>query len=316
MNKVLITGAGGFVGSHLVKAELARGSEVVGIDIAPSDKVKEFLDNPNFEYVQKDITDISVLDYYISRTEIMYHLAAIADPKLYCTNPSLVLEIDLEVTQKVVKLCQMNDVKLIFSSTSEVYGKNPMVPWKECADRVLGPAATSRWCYSTSKAVGEHYCHAYGMKGLKFVILRFFNFYGPRLDSLGSGRVMTCFLDKFIKGEPVEVVAPGDQTRCFTYIDDGIAGILASAYSLRGCQETFNIGTSDEISMLNLAKEMKRIGNFDSEIKIIPAYQKYGEGYEDIFRRVPDTSNARRLLHWEPKVSLEDGIRKTIHSYL
>lgn len=315
MNKVLITGAGGFVGSHLVGAELKRGSKVVGIDIAPSDKVKEFLSNPNFEYYQKDITEIGSLDYFISRSEIMYHLAAIADPKLYCTNPAKVLEIDLEVTQKVVKLCYLNKVKLIFSSTSEVYGKNPMVPWKEDADRVLGPASTSRWCYSTSKAVGEHYCHAYGKEGLEFVILRFFNFYGPKLDSLGSGRVMTCFLDKFLKGETVEVVAPGDQTRCFTYIDDGIKGILASAYSMRGKCQTFNIGTSDEISMLNLAKEMKRIGNFDSEIKIIPASQKYGEGYEDIFRRVPDASLARKLLRWEPITNLEEGIKKTIQFY-
>ena len=141
-------------------------------------------------------------------------------------------------------------------------------------------------------------------------------FYGPKLDFVGQGRVMTCFLDKFIKGEPVEVVEPGDQSRCFTYIDDGIAGIMKAAHAPEAEGKAFNFGINVETTMLELAELMKRIGKFKSKIVIIPAEKKYGKGYDDIFRRIPDCTRAKEILGWQPTTSLEEGLKKTIDYYI
>jgi len=313
--KILITGGSGFIGSYLAEAELKRGNKVIALDLAPPTKVKHLLKNPNFKHIQGDMLDENIVEPLVKKFDLIYHFAAIADPALYCDNPLRVLEVDLEGTQKSIKLAYKYNKKFIFASTSEVYGKNLNVPWKEDHDRVLGTTTTHRWSYSTAKAAGEHYCFAYAQKGLRMAICRFFNFYGPRLDFLGKGRVMSCFLEQFLKNKPVTVVEPGDQTRCFTYIDDGIRGILKIAHLLQAEGQVFNLGTTEEISILDLAKLMKKIGKFKSEIKIIPCEEKYGEGYDDIYRRVPDISKAKKILKWEPKISLEEGLKKTINYY-
>ena len=313
--KIFITGGGGFIGSYLAEAELKIGNQVTVLDIAPPDKVAKLMDNPDFKYIQDDMMKKEVMEKLISEHDLFYHFAAIADPQIYCKNPTKVLELDLEGSQMAIKLAHKYKKKIIFSSTSEVFGKNPKVPWKENDDRVLGSTIYPRWSYSSSKAVGEHYCHAYGTRGLKFVILRFFNFYGPRLDFIGKGRVMTCFLEKFLSGEPVEVVEPGDQTRCFTYIDDGIKGIIKAAYAPQAEGTSFNLGLPVETSIIELAELMKKIGNFKSKIIYIPAEKKYGPGYDDIPRRVPNVTKAKKILGWEAATSLEEGLKKTIDYY-
>lgn len=313
--KVLITGGAGFVGSHLAEAELKMGHKVIAFDIASPEKVKHLLDNENFKYVQGDILDKQLVESLVKEADLVYHFAAIANPQVYVDDPLRVLNIDLGGLQLIIELVHKYNKKFIFSSTSEVYGKNLKVPWREDDDRVLGSTRTPRWSYSTSKALGEHYCFAYAKRGLKMVILRFFNFYGPRLDFLGRGRVMPSFLDKFLKGEPVEVVEPGDQTRCFTYIDDGIEGILKAVYLPQAEGEIFNLGSNKEITILELAELMKKIGNFKSEIIIIPAEKKYGKGYDDIFRRVPDITKAKTILNWQAKTTLEEGLVKTINYF-
>jgi len=312
---ILITGGGGFVGSHLAEAEILAGNDVTVIDTAPPDKIPvKIMNNGHLHYMKHDMLNPVVLGGLMEWCDMVYHFAAIADPQIYCDHPEKVLRLDLEGSQLIIKMAYEMQKKIVFSSTSEIYGKNPKVPWSEDDDRVLGSTSKNRWSYSSSKAAAEHYCHAYGTLGLKFVILRFFNFYGPRLDFIGTGRVMTCFLEKFLKGMPVEVVEPGDQTRCFTYISDGIDGIRKAAHSPEAEQGTFNIGTNREISMWELASLMKKIGKFDSEIKLIPAEKKYGKGYDDIFRRIPNCARIMSL-GWEPKVSLEEGIIKTIESF-
>jgi len=312
MKRIVITGAGGFVGSYVVEKELANGNYVIGIDLAPPTKVQEFLDNKNFLYVQEDILKEGVLEAFLKNVDILYHFAAIADPSVYCDNPLRVLQVDLEGSQRAIRLAYEYDIKIIFSSTSEVYGKNPNVPWEESDDRILGSTDKSRWSYSTAKAAGEHYCYAYGKKGLRFVILRFFNFYGPKLDFIGGGRVMTCFLEKFFKGEPVEVVEPGSQTRCFTYIADGVRAVCDAAHSKEAEGLSLNIGAKKEVAIMYLAQIMKIVGGFSSEIVRVPASQKFGSGYDDILRRVPNTDRIYDLLGWKPTVSLDDGLKRTI----
>jgi UDP-glucose 4-epimerase len=313
MSKILVIGGAGFVGSHLCEAELEAGNDVCCYDISDKNKVAHIAYNPKLCILDGDILDTKLLDCFVEASDIVYHLAAIANPKTYCEDPALVLKVDLEGTQEVVKSCWRHNKKLVFASTSEIYGKNPSVPWSEESDRVLGPCSTPRWSYASSKAIGEHYCYAYGAKGLRFTIVRFFNFYGPRLDSIGSGRVIPCFIKSFLSGDQVDVCAPGTQTRCFTYIDDGIRGIRAAARH-KG-NTSFNFGTDREVSMIELAEMMKSLGGFKSEIRIIPASQKYGRGYEDILRRAPDCSKANKELGWWPKVELEEGLMKTIEYY-
>jgi UDP-glucose 4-epimerase len=310
--KIFITGCGGFVGSHLAEAELKNGNTVIGLDIASDDKVRHLYDFRNFKYEIGEILDEQVMDPLVKKSDLIYHFGAIANVQTYCADPLRVLEVNIQSTRLVLQLAFKYDKKVVFSSSSEIYGKNLKVPWAEDDDRILGSTEKHRWCYTGSKAIGEHYCFAYAEKGLEVAICRFFNFYGPRLDFIGKGRVITCFLEKFLNGDPVMVVEPGDQTRCFTYISDGIDGILKLAHKKEAVGNAFNIGNDHEVSMLELAKLMKKIGNFQSEIIMVPATKIYGEGYEDIFRRVPDISKARKILGFKPKISLEVGLKKTI----
>lgn len=313
-SKILISGGAGFIASHLAEEELKAGNEVCCLDIVEPVKIKHLMPYPGFSYVRDDMMS-GCLGDLIEQCDMFYHLAAIADPAIYCEDPIRVLKVDLEATQDAIKICHTLKKKFVFSSTSEVYGKNPQLPWTENADRLLGPTSTSRWVYATAKAVGEHYCYAYGGLGLKFVILRFFNFYGPRLDMLGQGRVIPCFLDKLLKGEDVEVVRPGTQTRCLTYIDDGVQGIMSAAHAPEAEGHVFNLGSKYEITMLELAQLMKRIGNFKSKIKLIDAEKKYGKGYDDIGRRVPECQKAYSYLDWTSRTTILEGLEKTIGFY-
>jgi|SRR3989338_2349607 len=312
---VLVTGGAGFVGSHVVEAELANGNEVTSIDKAPPTKLKHLEGAKNFKHIMGDVLSKDLMIPLIKNADLIYHFAAIANVQTYVEDPLKVMEINIDGLKLVLDNSYKNDKKVIFSSTSEVYGKNLKVPWSEDDDRVLGPTTKQRWCYSSSKAIGEHMCFAYNEMGLKVAICRFFNFYGPKLDFLGGGRVLPVFLGRFLKNEPVTVVEPGDQTRCFTYISDGVDGILKVAHTKAAEGEAFNIGSDEEISILELAKKIKIMGKFSSEITMDSAESVYGKGYEDIFRRVPDISKARKILGWIPKVGIDEGLRKTIKWY-
>ena len=201
--KIFITGGGGFVGSHLAESELKKGNQVVALDLANDEKVKHLLNNPDFEYISADMLNRELIEKYVKWADLIYHFGAIANVQIYCKDPVRVIETNIKSLQIVLELAYQYKKKIIFSSSSETYGKNPKVPWSEEDDRVLGSTNKHRWCYSTSKAMGEHYFFAYADKGLKMAICRFFNFYGPRLDFIGQCRVVTCFLEKFLNNKPV-----------------------------------------------------------------------------------------------------------------
>jgi len=313
--RILVTGGGGFVGSYVVEAELERGNEVTAVDISPPTRLSHLEGKNGFDYVRGDVLSKELMKPLIEDSDLVYHFAAIANVQTYVENPLKVMAIGVDALKLVLDIAFKNDKKVVFSSTSEIYGKNLKVPWSEDDDRVLGSTSKHRWCYSSAKAIGEHMCFAYRDLGLKVAICRFFNFYGPKLDFLGRGRVLPVFLGQFLKNEPVTVVEPGDQTRCFTYISDGVDGILKVAHTKNAEGHVFNIGIDEETPILELAKKIKIIGKFSSEIIMVPAEKIYGKGYEDIFRRVPDISKARKMLGWEPKVSLNEGLDKTINYY-
>ncbi|RME80498.1 MAG: NAD-dependent epimerase/dehydratase family protein [Planctomycetota bacterium] len=311
--KILITGGGGFLGSHLVDAFLKRGDEVVVLDTSPDLKVRHNLSNPRFRYIQNSIFEKDLLESLVAKADLIYHLAAVVGVEHYVGDPLNVLNVNVNGTQQILKLALRYEKKIVFSSTSEVYGKNPNIPFKEDeSDRVLGPTSIDRWCYSTSKAIGEHFCFAYAKLGLKMVIVRYFNIYGPRLDWIDKGRVITIFMGQLLRGEDITVIGDGMQTRCFTYVDDAIQATVAAGLKPEAEGQIFNIGTDVETTIKELAETMIQILPTGSKIRYVNQEEIYGKSYEDIPRRVPSIEKMKKILGVEPSTSLKDGLTKTI----
>ncbi|HXO43680.1 MAG TPA: NAD-dependent epimerase/dehydratase family protein [Thermoanaerobaculia bacterium] len=311
--RVLITGGGGFLGSHLGDGLLAAGHEVMALDIAPDLKVRHNLGKAGFRYLKGSVFDADLLESLVAKADLVYHLAAVVGVEHYVEDPFHVLNVNVNGTQNVLKFAHRYDKRVVFASTSEVYGKSRDTPFREDGDRLLGSTEIDRWCYSTSKAVGEHYCFAYGKLGLPVVIVRFFNAYGPRLDRIDVGRVITIFMGQLLRGEDLTVIGDGKQTRAFTYVDDAVLALVRAGTLPEAVGRIFNIGTDRETTILELAETMIRAHpGTGSKVKLVRQEDVYGESYEDIPRRFPDITRMRTILGVEPKVPLEEGLRRTI----
>ena len=313
--KALITGGAGFLGSHLSDSLLRRGDEVVIVDLIDKSnqhKIEHLISHKNFRFYRGSVLDRDLMDKLIWECDKVFHFAALVGVHHYVERPYNVLDVNVNGTKLVADLAYKYGKKMIFASTSEIYGRSTKIPFREDDDRVLGPTKVDRWCYSTAKAVGEHYCFAYHQLGLPVVVLRFFNAYGPRLDSIESGRIISIFMGQLLKGKPLTVIGDGSQTRCYTYVDDIVNGIIRSSEVKEAEGEAINLGTNRETSVLELAKAMIEIYGGSHEIQFMEHEGIYGMSYEDIKRRVPDVSKAKHLLNWEAKISLEEGLRKTI----
>jgi UDP-glucose 4-epimerase len=306
--RVLITGGAGFLGSHLADAFIARGDEVFVLDTGAIAKVRHLLNESRFHYIHDSIFNVELLDGLAARVDLIYHLAAVVGVEHYVGDPYETLNVNVNGTQNLLKAAYKYGKKVVFSSTSEVYGRNPKVPWREEDDRVLGATTIDRWCYSTSKAVGEHFCFAYLKLGLPVTVVRYFNIYGPRLDKVDVGRLFTIFMGQLLRGADLTVIGDGAQTRCFTYVTDAVAATIAAGTNRAADGQAINIGVKVETSVLEFAKLMLELyGPTKSKIKFVTQEQVYGNSYEDIPRRVPDNSKMRQLLGFEPKVSLREG---------
>jgi UDP-glucose 4-epimerase len=310
--KILITGGAGFLGSHLTDAFLARGDDVTILDVIGDLKVRHRLDNPRFRYVRDSVLNAEILDGLVVRSDLVYHLAAVVGVEHYVGDPYEVLNVNINGTQAVLKAAYRHNRKVILASTSEVYGRNPRIPFSEEDDRVLGSTQRDRWCYSTSKAAAEHFCFAYHRLGLPVVVLRYFNVYGPRLDKLDVGRVVTIFMGQVLRGEPVTVIGDGKQTRCFTYVDDAIRATVAAGIDARAVGQIFNVGSDQEVSILELARTMIRVAGSPSEIRFVTQEAIYGDSYEDVPRRVPSLRRLHEILGVRAETPLQEGLRRTI----
>jgi UDP-glucose 4-epimerase len=311
--KILITGGAGFLGSHLADAFIARGDEVFVLDTGAIAKVRHLLDNPRFQYMLDSVFNVELLDSLVAKTDLIYHLAAVVGVEHYVADPYETLNVNVNGTQNVLKGAYKHGKRLVFSSTSEVYGRNPKVPWGEDDDRVLGSTRIDRWCYSTSKAVGEHFCFAYHKLGLPVTVVRYFNVYGPRLDRVDVGRLFTIFMGQLLRGADLTVVGNGMQTRCFTYVTDAIEATMAAGVKPEANGHAVNIGTAVETTVLDFAKLMLELyGPGKSKIKFVTQEQVYGKSYEDIPRRVPEVAKMRTLLGVSAKVELRDGVARTM----
>jgi len=312
MLRILITGGAGFLGSHLAEAFLARGDAVIALDTGSQAKVRHLLDRERFRLVVDSVMSPDILDGLAAQADIIYHLAGVVGVEHYVADPYQVLNVNINGTQNVLRAAFKHGRRMVFASTSEVYGRNPAVPWREDADRVLGPSTIDRWCYATSKAAGEHFCLAYRRLGLPVTILRYFNVYGPRLDRLDVGRVITIFMGQLLRGEPLTVIGDGSQTRCFTYVTDAVRATVAAGLLATAAGEVINVGTDQETSIRRLAEAMIEIGGGTSTVRFVPQQTVYGQSYEDVPRRVPDVTRMAQLLGVRANTPLDDGLARTI----
>jgi UDP-glucose 4-epimerase len=311
---VLITGGGGFIGSHLAEGHLKRGDQVWAVDTGMNLKVRHLLPNPKFHYVKASVLDEGAMEAFVIRADLVYHHAAVVGVEHYVDDPFNVLNVNILGTLNLLRLAHRHGKRLVFASTSEVYGRNPKVPWKEEDDRVLGATTTDRWCYSTSKAAAEHYAWAFLRMGLDVSVVRYFNIFGPRLDKIDVGRVITIFMGQILRNEPLTIIGDGKQTRCFTYIDDAVRGTMAAGLKKEAIGGAFNIGDDRETTILELAETMLRISGRDpgKNLKFVKQEQIYGSRYEDIPRRVPDITRMRKILGVTPRTTLGAGLKATI----
>jgi len=315
--KILVTGGAGFIGSHLVDALLSWGHEVIALDNLfirdNEDNLSQAKGNKNFHFVVGDILNKELVEKLVEKSELIFHLAAIVGVKYVVDNPLLTIRVNVEGTLNILSSAHKYKRKVVIASSSEVYGRNCRVPLGERASRVLGPTWIPRWCYSAAKALDEHLAFAYHQNGLPVSCVRYFNIYGPRINSLGYGTVIANFIRQALKGEPLTVHGDGKQTRSFTYVSDAVEGTILAGMKDEAIGNVFNIGSPlDEISINELAVLIKKLTNSSSPIIHIPYEDYYGSKHEDVPRRCPNINKARKYLGFEPKVRLEEGLVKTI----
>jgi len=313
MEKILVTGAAGFIGSNLCSALLEKGHAVCAVDNlsqSTTRNIETHFATPGFEFVQEDVCDEAAMLRLAKGTAVIVHLAAFKIPRY--GNAFDTLTINVHGTESVLKAAKERQARVVFASTSDVYGKNPHLPFSETHDLYLGETNVKRWAYAVSKIMDEHYAFAYQQEyGIPVTALRFFGGYGPGQNTTWWGGPQSVFIDAALKDLPMEIHGDGQQTRSFTYIADHVDGIMRAMFSPKAVGEIFNLGNVHEVSILELALLIWRLaGKGEPKLKLI-SYQTFGK-YEDVRNRVPEISKARNLLGFEPKVGLEEGLRKTI----
>lgn len=310
--KALITGGAGFIGSHLAEHLLSSGHAVAIIDDLSSgrlDNIQHLTEEPRFHFTLDTITNEAVMDHLASECDVIYHLAAVVGVGMVLHSPLRTIETNVMGTATVLRVADRHRRKVVLASTSEIYGKSDKVPFAEDDDRVLGPTTRSRWSYSASKAVDEFLTLAYWKeRALPTVIVRLFNTIGPRQTGR-YGMVVPRFVAQALAGQPLTVYGDGTQTRCFTDVRDVVRGMVELAGCKQAEGQVFNLGSSREIAIADLARLVISLTGSQSEIVYIPYDQAYGAGFEDTKRRVPDTSKVKALIGWEATIPLEDSIR-------
>jgi nucleoside-diphosphate-sugar epimerase len=335
MKKILILGVNGFIGHHLSKRIIATTPwEVYGMDMS-TDRVADLLEEKRFHFFEGDITiNKEWMEYHIRKCDTVLPLVAIATPATYVKEPLRVFELDFEANLPIVRACVKHRKRLIFPSTSEVYGMSRDREFdSDTSDLVLGPINKPRWIYSCAKQLMDRVIWAYGMEQqLDFTLFRPFNWIGAGLDSIntpkeGSSRVITQFLGHIVRGEPIKLVDGGQQKRSFTYIDDGIDALLKIIQNAQkvASGKIYNIGNpKNNLSVRRLAELMlKKALKYDEyrthakRVKIVnvAAAAYYGKGYQDVQNRVPQIANTRRELRWTPRVGMMDALDRIFEAY-
>ena len=333
---ILILGVNGFIGNALTRRILETTDwDVYGMDLAAS-KLEHSLGHERFHFLEGDITiNKEWIEYHVKKCDVVLPLVAIATPATYVKEPLRVFELDFEENLRVIRQCVKYRRRVVFPSTSEVYGMSTDPEFDEdTSPLVLGPINKPRWIYSCSKQLLDRVIAAYGQQeGLHYTLFRPFNWIGPKLDDIdaakeGSSRVVTQFVINLFRGEPIRLVDGGEQKRCFTWVEDGIDGLMAIIADEHGAAngQIFNLGNpANEASVKELAEKLVRL--YEARRSEIPNWTPprieevnsasyYGKGYQDILTRKPSIAKARKLLGWSPKVSMDEALEMTFDAFL
>ena len=311
--RVLVTGGAGYIGSHLVDRLVHLGHNLSVIDDLSTGSLRNLdMARPHIEFVEGSILDEALVERLVRDNDIVFHLAAAVGVGHIVEKPLASLITNVRGAEHVIGAATRHDKRLLVASTSEIYGKTKKMPMSEDDDRVLGSTTIARWGYSTAKAIDEHLALAHAAEGRRVSVVRYFNSYGPRLDPRGYGSVVANLMRQALNNEPLTVHGDGTQTRCFTYVTDTVectvrAGLDDGAQGL-----VFNVGNDRETTILELARKIIALTGSRSDVSFVSYEARYGKGFEDTVRRVPDVRRARDVLNFSARIDLDEGLQRTL----
>jgi UDP-glucose 4-epimerase len=315
----LVTGGAGFIGSHLVDRLVDQGDDVTVLDDFSTGRrsnIRDHAERDTVRIIEGTILDEALVETLADGCDRVFHLAAAVGVAHIIANPLGSIQVNSRGTENVLTACAHHERKVLIASSSEVYGRGGRVPMHEDDDRILGSTVIPRWSYATAKALDEHLLLAHAAQGLRGVIVRYFNIYGPRMDPQGYGSVMATFLRQALTREPLTVYGDGLQTRCFTYIDDCIDGTMLAMELPSAEGQVFNVGNAaTETAIAELARRVIETTGSPSSIVHETYESHFGKGFEDTRRRVPSAARASEGLGWTARVDLDAGLRRTLESW-
>jgi UDP-glucose 4-epimerase len=313
--RVLVTGGAGFIGSHLSETLLESGNEVWALDDLSTgrlENLRTFERHPRFRFLEASVLDASVVHGLVAQCDRVFHLAAAVGVKYVLENPLRSLITNIRGTEVVLEAADEHHARVMLFSSSEVYGKGVSVPFAEDDDRLMGPTNKLRWSYACGKAVDECLAQAYYQQHqLPVAVVRCFNTCGPR-QSAAYGMVIPNMVERALRDQPILVYGDGNQSRCFAAVSDVVRGALLLAESRAAEGEIFNVGTEEEVTILELAKRVRRVCHSSSPIEFVPYEKVYGDSFEDMRRRVPDLTKIREAVAYKPMVSLDQLLELTV----
>lgn len=313
--KALITGGAGFIGSHLAQELIGEGYKVAVLDNLSTGRLENVLhlkENPDFELVIGTVLNEYLVDKLVEKCDVIFHLAAAVGVELIVKKPLESLTTNIKGSETVLEMAYRYNKKILITSTSEIYGKNVNGPLKEGDDRILGSPLKARWSYSTAKAVDEMLAYVYWKeKHVPSIIVRLFNTVGPGQTGY-YGMVVPRFIEQALNNQPLTVYGTGKQSRCFVHVKDVVQALIKLAKDPRAVGEVFNIGSQEELTIEQLAKEIIKITKSKSRIKYIPYEKAYEEGFEDMQRRIPDTSKINKLIGFKPTYNLSEIVKDIV----
>lgn len=316
--RVLITGGAGFIGSHLAEAHLQRGDEVFIIDDLSTgsiDNIQHLRGRPRFHYVIESVRHAPTVAELVDQCDVVFHLAAAVGVKLIVESPVRTIETNVHGTEVVLSQANKKKKKVLVASTSEVYGLSDAVPFREDGNLVLGATTKGRWSYACSKALDEFLALAYWReRKLPTILVRLFNTVGPRQTGQ-YGMVVPTFVKQALAGRPITIYGDGSQTRCFTHVGDVVKALMGLMDHPGAVGEVFNIGSREEVTIQRLAERVIALTGSTSEIVRVPYEQAYGEGFEDMPRRVPDVGKIQNLIGYAPSMSLDEILAGVIEYF-
>lgn len=313
--RVLVTGGAGFIGSHLCEALLDRGSEVWALDDLSTgrlENLRTFERHPKFRFLEGNVTDSALIHGLVAQCDYVYHLAAAVGVKYVLENPLRSLITNIRGTEVILEACAEHQRKVMIFSSSEVYGKGVTVPFSEDDDRVMGPTHKLRWSYACGKAVDECLAQAYyQQRQLPVIAVRCFNTCGPRQTG-AYGMVIPNMIARALRDEPILVFGDGQQSRCFSAVHDVVRGVLMLSECDEAYGQIFNVGSDEEVTVLELARRIRSMCESRSEIEFVPYEKVYGSSFEDMRRRVPNLSKINNFVGYRPRITLDHLLEMTI----